>query len=90
MGQQMVGGDDIEHGELLDPIRMIQRQPMPDTATAVMAGDPVAAEAQALHYLDLVLSHGSEGVGRMVLATIGFTAVAIAPQVRCYNGIFPG
>ena len=52
-------GRDVEHGQALDRIGVVQRHAVRDPAAAVVADHGEAVEAQAAHHLDLVLGHGA-------------------------------
>ena len=60
------GGHDVEHGEPLDPLGVIDRQPVRHPRAAVVAADHEAAMAEMLHHLDQVARHLLLGVGRVV------------------------
>ena len=65
------GGHDVEHGELLDPIGVIDRQAVRHPRAAVVAADQEAPMAEVLHHLDHVARHLLLGVGRVVAVASG-------------------
>ena len=44
---------DVEHGDALDRLRMIEAQPMRDAPAAIVADEPEPREAERAHHLDL-------------------------------------
>ena len=80
---------DIEHGQLLDGLGMIQRQAIGDAPAAVMPGDGEALEAELAHEGDLVARHGPLGIGLVIGRRRRLGAVAIAAQIRRDHGEVP-
>ncbi len=64
-----------------DTIRTIERHAEADTGAAIVAGDGELVEAERVHHLERVLADCTERIAGMVLAAIGFRAVAIAAHV---------
>ncbi len=52
--ERLAGGDDVEHGELLHPLGVIESQTIGHAAAAVVAGHHEALEAELRHDGDLV------------------------------------
>jgi hypothetical protein len=84
--EMLDGRHDVEHSELLDPLRMVERQAMRQSRTAIVAADLEALEAERLHHLDHVLRHRPLGVGRMILGRLGLERAAVAAQVGRDHG----
>src|SRR6185369_17351030 len=80
---------DIEHSELLDSLRMIQRQAIGDAPAAVMPRDGEALEAEMAHEGDLVPRHGPFGIWLVVRRRRRLAAAAIAAQIRRDHGEIP-
>ncbi len=76
---------DVDEGDPLDPIGVVEREAMRDTAAAVVAGDEKAPMAEACHQRRHVGGHRPLAVKRMGLvlqrgARLG--RIAVAAQVR--------
>lgn len=56
------GGDDVEHGQLIDAAGIFQRQAIADPAAPIVAGEAKAVEAERFHDLDHGDRHGTLGV----------------------------
>ena len=59
------GRHDVEHGELFEPARVVEREPISDAAAAVVSGKAKAHITERLHQLDHRRCHGALGVGRV-------------------------
>ena len=77
---------DIEHGETIDALRMIERQPIGDPAAAIVPGDREAREPESHHDRHHVVRHRPLGVGRMVRIRGRTAAAAVAAQVGTDDG----
>src|SRR5579862_514539 len=75
------GGDDVEHGELLEPAGMVERKPITDPPAAIVAGETKASEAERLHDFDHDGGHGALAIGRMVGLRLRHRGPAVAGQV---------
>jgi len=62
--QNVPGRDDVEDGEPGDGVGMIQRQPVRDAGTTVVADQAELGEAELAHEPGLVTGHGPLGVGQ--------------------------
>ena len=83
MGPNMMVRQDVDDGDALDPVGMVETHARYGAGAAVMAGDEEFAVAEPLHDLDLVLRHRAERVIDVVVATlVRADAVAIAAQIR--------
>ena len=80
---------DVEHGELLDGVGMIQRQAIGDPPAAVMPRHGEALEAEMAHEGDLVARHGPLGIGLMIRRRRRLGAAAIAAQIWRDHGEIP-
>ena len=80
---------DVEHGELLDGVGMIERQAIGDASAAVMPGDGEALEAEMAHEGDLVARHRPLRIGLVIRRRRRLGAVAIAAQIRRDHGEIP-
>ena len=77
---------DVEHRELLDPVGVIERQPVRHPRAAVVAAAAEAIVAERAHQLDHVPRHLGLGVGRVVGSGSGLEGACIAAQVRADHG----
>ena len=84
--EDLVGRHDVEHGELLDPVAMVERHPMPDPAAAIVPGDVKPPKPQSFHHLHLILCHGALGVGEVRRVGGGLAAVTVTAQVAGDDG----
>jgi hypothetical protein len=67
--------DDVEHYELLDPVRVIEGEAMGNSSAAVMADHGELPEAELLHDLDLVERHRALGIAGVIFALRRLAAV---------------
>jgi hypothetical protein len=86
----MMRRDDIQDRRFGHDIRMVERQAVCDSRSAVVPHDREPIETEMLHDLNLVQRHGALGVIGMVRSTLGLAAVAISSQVGRNDGVFPG
>ncbi len=56
---------------------MVEREAVPDTAAAIMAGETKPGEAERIHDLDHAGRHGALGIGRVL-----FVRLAAPPTSR--------
>ncbi len=80
------GGDDVEHGELLEPAGMVERKPITDPPAAIMAGETKADEAERLHRFDHDGGHGALAIGRVLGVRFRHRGPAVAGQVGDHEG----
>ena len=52
--------DDVDAGEFLHALRMIERQAIAHARAAVVAGHAELPEAEVFHHVDLVLPHAAK------------------------------
>jgi hypothetical protein len=80
------GGDDVEHGELLESAEMIERKPITDPAAAIMAGETKADKAERFHRFDHDGGHGALAIGSMIGVRFRHRGPAVAGQVGDHEG----
>ena len=73
---------DVHDRQPLDPLGVVQRQPVRHPRAAVVRRDLEAFVAEAGHQLRHVLGHPGLGVGRVVRRGAGLVAAAVAAEVR--------
>ena len=56
--KDLVGGHDIEDCELLHAVGVVESHPMRHSPSAIVTHHQKFLESEAVHHLDLVLSHG--------------------------------
>ena len=78
-------GGDVEQGEALDPLRMVQGQAVGDAPAPVVTddGEPVVAERP--HHRHRVRRHGALGVRGVALPARGLVRIAVAAQVHGHD-----
>src|SRR5215203_5533712 len=76
------GRDYIEHREVRNALWKVQRHPVCDTSSPVVAEDGERVEAQSVHERGLIPGHGPLGVRGMILLAERLGTVAVAPQIR--------
>jgi hypothetical protein len=84
---EVVRRDDVEHREVRDLVRMIEREPLADAAAAIVADDGKSREAVVVHHLDHVDCHRALGVVGMIRRVGRLAAVAISAQVRHHDRV---
>jgi hypothetical protein len=88
--EQVVLRDDVEDGGAGHLGRVVEAHAMEHARAAVMAGSVEALEAQRRHHLDLILRHGAEGVGAVVLSAGRLLRIPVAAQIRGDHGELAG
>ena len=61
---------------------MIEREPVRDTAAAVVAAGEKLLEPEAAHELEHVLRHRAFTVSRMIRCAVGLVRVAVPAKIR--------
>ena len=84
------GGDDVQHRDLGDRLRVVEGHPVADPGSPVVADDGELVEAELAHDLDLVCRHRALGVGLVDMAARGLAAVAVAAEVGEDDGVVFG
>ena len=84
------GGDYIEHREFRHALWKVQRHPVGDTSSPIVADNGERVEAQSVHDRGLILGHGPFGVSGMILLPKRLGTVAVAPQVCSNDRKVPG
>ena len=79
--KHLAGGNDVQGGELSDPLGVVLGQPVGDPGSPVVAAQQKGIESQGLHDFYLVQGHRPLGVVGVLLVAFGFAAVAVASQV---------
>jgi hypothetical protein len=77
----VVGRHDVERCHALDASGRVERQPIGDTAAAVVAGETKADVAELFHDLDHGLGHRTLVVGRLLGVGLRHRRPAVAGQV---------
>jgi hypothetical protein len=72
------GRDYVQYRELGDRVRVVERHPVTDPGSAVVAHHGELAEAQIAHHQDLVPRHRTLAVGLVARAAGGLATVAVA------------
>src|SRR5260370_29013237 len=88
VGVQVIGWNNVQHSQLRDLVRMIERHSMRNTATAVVTNHGKTIETEMFHHLNLIERHGAFRIIRMVFAVRRLAAVAISAKIRSNDGIF--
>jgi hypothetical protein len=83
-------GDDVEHGQPLHALGVIERHPVRDTAAAVVAGHREGRKAEPLHHLHLIERHRALAVRGVVGCGCGPEGGAVAGQVGRDDGVVLG
>jgi hypothetical protein len=84
------GRHDVEHRELGDRLRVVERHPVADAGAAVVSHHGELLKAQLAHHQHLVPGHRALGVGLVVAAARGLAAVPVAAQVGEDHGVVFG
>ena len=79
---EVIRRHDVEHRQVCDLVRVIERQALADAPAAVVADNGEARVAVVLHHLDHVERHRALRVVRVIFRVLGLAAVAVAAQVR--------
>ena len=80
------GRDDVENRGRGQTVGVVQRHPVGDTPTTVVAGDGETLIAQSRHGLDLIDRQGSLGVRGVIAARVGPQRRPVACEVGGDNG----
>src|SRR5580658_4676986 len=86
----MPGGHDVQYGQSLDGLRVVQDQPVRDPGTAVVADQAEPAEAELAHQPDLVPRHEPLGVHAAFGVRLRLGRVSVAAQVSGHDGVVLG
>src|SRR5580700_1344465 len=86
----MPGRHDVQDGQPLDGLWVIQDQPVRDPAAAIVADQAEPAEAELAHQPDLVPRHEPLGVHAACFVRLGLGRVSVAAQVSHDDGVVAG
>src|SRR5262245_54255600 len=89
MIEQMMLRDDVENSGAGHAAGVIEAHAMQHARAAIVACSVETREAEGGHHLDLILRHGAERVGAVVLAARRLLRIAIAAQVSSDHGELP-
>jgi hypothetical protein len=64
---------------------MIDRHAEADARAPVMAGQGEFLEPELAHHIEGVLAHRAEGIGRVILASVGLRAVPVTAKVHRHD-----
>ena len=90
MAEDVPGGHDVQYGQPLDGLRVVQDQPVRDPGAAIVADQAESAEAELAHQPDLVPCHEPLGVHAACFVRLGLVRVSVAAQVSHNDGVVPG
>jgi hypothetical protein len=86
----VAGGDDVQHRELRDQVRVVQGQPVAHPGAPVVTDDGELVEAELAHHQRLVPGHRALRVGLVGRAARRLAAVAVTTQVGEDNRMILG
>jgi hypothetical protein len=78
----MMGWHDIEYGQTLDSLRLIQRHAKANASAPIVACDHKLIKAQRIHEIKMIFTHGAKAITTVIVSPIGFGAITIAAQIR--------
>jgi hypothetical protein len=81
---------DVEHGQLRHRVRMIEAQPVRDTAAAIVADETEPRMSEIAHQLDHVLRHRALRVRRVLAIGRRLAGIAIAAKIGADNRVVAG
>jgi hypothetical protein len=84
------GWNNVQHGQLIHFLSMVERHAIGTAPAAVMADDRKFLEAKMAHHCDLVQGHDTLGIRQVIRRGWRFAALAIAAQVRSDDREIPG
>src|SRR4051794_35660239 len=81
MFERMPGGHDVEHSNGIDPLGMVQSDPVGTAGAAIVSHDAERVVAEGPHRLHLIKCEGSHGVRRVVGRARWNAAVSVSTKV---------
>jgi hypothetical protein len=88
--ERVPGRNDVEHRELGDRLRVVQRHPVADPGATVVPHHGELVESEFAHHQHLVPRHRALRVRLMIVAARGLAAVAVAAKVGEDYGVMFG
>ena len=76
-----IGGNDVQNHQFAQAIRIVESQAMRDATPAVVAYKRKLPESKMLHDFDLILSHGSLRISKVIGPSRRFAAIAITAKI---------